>query len=316
MSGKWKRVKEKIEDRMLLEAVYDGLMKKTKFKMPELLELYTVFVGQKHRMLYYKQMKKKYFADCVRKRAWEELPKEQHSDIVWVCWLQGMENAPPIVKRCYDSLVRHLGDTKTIRVIDDENVLDYVSFPKHILEKREQGIITPTHFSDLVRLELLIKYGGYWIDSTVFLTDDRIFEKVDEWPLFMYSFYYFGFNPEIMRLNSWFIYSKTNNNILCLIRELLYAYWEKETRIVNYFVFHIMMTMALEFYEEEYKQMPIVSQVDSHILATYIFDAFDERKYEILKMSTGVHKLSVRFDPEKMLLENTFCDHLLNRNLA
>ena len=34
----------------------------------------------------------------------------------------------------------------------------------------DSGQITKTHLSDLLRLELLIRYGGTWIDATVFCT--------------------------------------------------------------------------------------------------------------------------------------------------
>ena len=30
--------------------------------------------------------------------------------------------------------------------------------------------MSPTHFSDLLRLELLIKYGGTWVDASVLIT--------------------------------------------------------------------------------------------------------------------------------------------------
>jgi hypothetical protein len=38
------------------------------------------------------------------------------------------------------------------------------------LEKYQKKIIDNTHFSDLLRLELLIKYGGTWIDASVLVT--------------------------------------------------------------------------------------------------------------------------------------------------
>lgn len=34
----------------------------------------------------------------------------------------------------------------------------------------EKGIITNTHFSDLLRIELLINHGGLWLDATTYLT--------------------------------------------------------------------------------------------------------------------------------------------------
>jgi len=45
-----------------------------------------------------------------------------------------------------------------------------VELPGYIVEKWEKGRIPAAMFSDLLRVELLIKYGGTWIDSTVFCT--------------------------------------------------------------------------------------------------------------------------------------------------
>jgi hypothetical protein len=160
---------------------------------------------------------------------------------------------------------------------------------------------------------LLIRHGGYWIDATVFCTDSKLLQYIDEMPIFMYSFYYFGFNPEIMEANSWLLYGTTNQNIYCLTREFLYHYWRKYDRTINYFLLHLFLTMALEYYEEEYKKIPIVSQVDAHILATYIFDNYDAQKYELLKMQTGIHKLSIKFDSAYIQQRDTFYDRIIRR---
>jgi hypothetical protein len=53
------QVKFKIEDRMLLGSIYDNIMLKLKYNTPKLTFLYNVMIGQKHRMLYYKRLKKK-----------------------------------------------------------------------------------------------------------------------------------------------------------------------------------------------------------------------------------------------------------------
>lgn len=44
---------------MLLGSIYDNVMLKTKYRDAKLSFLYNVMIGQKHRMLYYKKIKKK-----------------------------------------------------------------------------------------------------------------------------------------------------------------------------------------------------------------------------------------------------------------
>lgn len=310
--SKIEKLKNKALDGMLLTALTDGVLKKTKYRDSKLSNLYNVFVAQKHRMMYYKKLKKAIFKDCIKERPWEEKDKSMNSSQVWVCWLDGMENAPQLVKRCYESLQKNMPDKK-ITVIHKDNFSQYVELPEYIVQKWKKGIIQAAHFTDILRTELLIQKGGYWIDATVLCTDASILNIIDKQPLFMYSFYYFGFNPEIMELNNWFIYSTTNNNVLCLMRQLLYAYWKKYDRAVNYFFYHILLTMALDYYREEYERMPIVSQADAHILATYIANEYNQEKFDLLKSSTGFHKLSTRFQLKDDEISGTFYDIIIKQ---
>ena len=303
----------RIKEGMLLGTVYDKFMQRIRYNDPKTHDLYSAMVGQKHRMIFYRRYKKRFLDKCTVDRPWEDREKKFNSDTVWFMWLQGVDNAPEIVKRCYESQRRLLPDKKFI-LIDETNIYSYIDLPEHIKRKRQEGKIGNAHFSDMVRNELLIKYGGYWIDSTVFMTDADIFPIVDKTKLFMFSYYYFGFNPEVMELNNWFIHSTSNNNMLCLLQELLFAYWKDYDYAQNYFLYHIMESIVNDYYKEEYAEMPILSQAQAHLLATYIYDSFDERKWELLKLSTGIHKLSTRFDESMLKKEGNFYNVIVNKS--
>ena len=305
------KLMNRIKDRMLLGTLYDQLMLKCRYNDKKTHYLYSVMAGQKHRMIFYRRLKKKYLAKCTDKREWESLEKKKNTDIVWVMWFQGMDKAPDIVKKCIKSQQKALPD-KNFSFLDESNIDKYVTLPDYIWEKKKKGIIGNAHFSDLVRNALLIKHGGYWIDSTVFMTDGSIIKDVEKTELFMYSFYYFGFNPEIMELNNWFIHCCSNNNMLCLLQKMLLEYWKDYDHSANYFIYQIFESIVNDFYDEEYAAMPIISQVQSHVLATYIYDDFDKTRYEILKKTTGVHKLSTRFEAEKISQKGTFYDVVIN----
>ena len=102
-----------------------------------------------------------------------DIPKqdENYKDCIWICWWQGLKNAPEIVKRCVASIQKNAGNHKVI-MITDENYKEFISFPAWIEEKYARGIITKTHLSDLLRISLLAQYGGVWLDSTFFCTGD------------------------------------------------------------------------------------------------------------------------------------------------
>ena len=41
--------------------------------------------------------------------------KHEHPKVIWWCWLQGIENAPSIVKACFNSLMREFKGGKSSR---------------------------------------------------------------------------------------------------------------------------------------------------------------------------------------------------------
>ena len=89
----------------------------------------------------------------------------------WSCWWQGMEEAPDLIKACINSQKKYLPKEAELIIITRDNYCDYVDFPQWLLDKAEDGRVTLTTFSDVIRASLLYKYGGIWLDSTILLTE-------------------------------------------------------------------------------------------------------------------------------------------------
>lgn len=102
----------------------------------------------------------------------QNLPIYKHTHIynntIFWCWLQEKIDIP-ILNACLNSVIRNNKGNKII-MINKNNIHQYVHFPLYILNKFNNNSMSKTHFSDLLRLELLIKYGGTWIDATVLMT--------------------------------------------------------------------------------------------------------------------------------------------------
>ena len=209
-----------------------------------------------------KRLRKQYapFITRFRKHDTErdKLPHE-HSNRVWVCWLQGMEKAPKIVKKCYQSLMDNLEDREIV-LLTNENYKEWVTFPEHIQKKIDSGIITRTHMTDFLRLELLQHYGGTWIDATVFCSGKIIPDYIWNSDFFIYQIMKPGLDAHAQRTSSWFITACTNHPIVMLVKELLYEYWKTNNKMVDYFLVHDFVELALEAYPEEWlKVVPISS---------------------------------------------------------
>lgn len=240
--------------------------------------------------------------------------ERKQSNKVWVCWLQGIENAPLLMQRCFHSLKKHLTDREII-VITEKNMLDYVEIPQYILEKLNKGQITKTFFSDILRLALLIKYGGTWIDATVLCTGDNYPSYLFDSDLFMYQILKPGRDGHCITVSSWFLSSCSNNKVLITTLKMIYEYWKKYDYLVEYNLIHHFLDMSLDFFKDEYDKMPKFSNEVPHILILEAFNEFDSRNYENIKELTCFHKLTNKRDPELLQREGTYYDMIVNKGI-
>lgn len=98
---------------------------------------------------------------------------EDEKITVWCCWWQGEVQMPELVQLCHTRLKQVIPREKAqLRLITKDNYRDFVEIPAHIIEKFEAGRITMATMSDVLRFALLEKYGGYWLDATLFFTGD------------------------------------------------------------------------------------------------------------------------------------------------
>lgn len=255
----------------------------------------------------YCKLKKKYKGFISEYQQKEDTKNilHEHVDIVWVCWFQGMEHAPKMVQYCFESLKSNLRD-KRIILITEDNYKEYVQFPTYILEKYEKGCFSKTHLSDLLRLELLIKYGGTWIDATVWCSSPIYPDYLFDSDLFMFQNLKPGLDGQCTAVSSWFITSCSNNQMLMLERALLYEYWKENTKIVHYYLFHMFFQMVIEAYPDEWNKVVPFSNATPHILLLRLFEEYDETIANAVKEMTSFHKLTYKFEESDTTIKNTF----------
>lgn len=236
----------------------------------------------------------------------------ESSNKIWFCWFQGIENAPELVKKCFHSIKENLPEKELILLTSD-NIFRYVTFPDHILDKWNKGQITPTHMTDLLRLELLIRHGGMWIDATVLCTG-----KEDEIPPYFFNsdlFFYQQLKPgrdgHSTYISSWLMSARTNNKLLMATRYLCYEYWKNNTKMIDYFLLHDFLSIVLEHYPEEWRKIIPRDNATPHILLLRLFDQYDEQLWKAVKAQTPFHKLSYKFSNEQIAKPGTYYDHII-----
>ena len=240
----------------------------------------------------------------------DNLLKHTSSKKVWICWFQGLDQAPALVQRCYQSIKENI-EGHDIILITADNMMDYVQFPDYIMNKWKQGKITHTHMTDLLRLELLIKYGGLWVDATVLCISKDIPNYFFDSDLFFYQCLKPGRDGHSGYISSWLMSAKTNNKLLIAARELLYEYWKENDYIANYFLLHDFISIILEFYPDEWKKIVPRDNSTPHILLLRLFEHYDEDMWKAIKEQTPFHKLTYKFRDEDANMENTYYQHIV-----
>lgn len=240
----------------------------------------------------------------------EALSDDQPKRKIWVCWLQGIEQAPEVVKRCYQSLHECITDREIVLLTAD-NFEQYAELPEHIMQKYRSGIITRTHFSDLLRVEILCRHGGTWIDATVMCLSPDIPSYMLDAELFLFQKLKPGADGSAIRISSWFITAAAGNKIMLAVRHLLWEYWKKENRLRDYFLLHHFIMMVLNHYPDEARQIIQFPNSLPHVLLLMLFEPFSQNKWDAVRQACPIQKLSYKFDDADIQRDDTYYKYIM-----
>lgn len=165
----------------------------------------------------------------------EPTPTEQ-GDTIWVFWWQGEAQMPDIVRSCVQSIQQNKGDYRVV-VLNKDNFSRYANIPAYILNKVKSGAISLTHFSDILRFELLNNHGGWWLDATIYVTRPIPTRKalytvrMPDMPSFVSHGRWSGF--------LW--YMPKGCELAQFMTTCLRRYWEKQESLITYlFIDHLI----------------------------------------------------------------------------
>ncbi len=160
---------------------------------------------------------------------------------IWILWWQGIENAPDLVKMCYSS-VRKNAENAKVHLITKDNLEKYIDIPVFIKEKFESKNMSMPFFSDYIRTCLLEKYGGLWLDATVYVSGG-IPEKCFSQPFF--TLHTKEVNTPFIsnnRIHCYVLGGKKGFSLFKYMRKSVENYWkENSTQIDYYLIDYIIM---------------------------------------------------------------------------
>lgn len=231
--------------------------------------------------------------------------------IIWQYWHQGTKEAPKIIKKCLLSVKEQMKGYKQI-VLDYNSIKDYIELPEiyyRLLENKKMKI---AHFSDVLRVYLLEKYGGTWVDSTIFLTD----KIPDDIMNSNFCILQKDIKTDVSKNNNscFFIHNKEYSAHIAMMKNILDKYWAENDFVINYFMFEHISTMLSQIkgeLKDEWDNMPRYSAEITGELQKHLFDEFKIDEFEKIKKLTPIHKLTYK-KPKKTAQKNTYYDYILN----
>lgn len=223
-------------------------------------------------------------------------PLEQTPDNgpVWVFWYQGEAAMPEVVKICYNSIVANTHD-RPVHLLTKDNIASYITLPDYVYDRLNRGELSYTHFSDILRICLLFRGGGIWMDSTLLLTAPV---RVDTSAYFNSIKIATGSQTTISeyRWATFFLASVPNNPAFGIIKTIFLAYILEHGKMIDYFFIDYIFDLVYrknDSFRESVDKIPCTSPY----LHQLIFDMnrpFNTEKFNCIKQQTSVFKLNYR----------------------
>ena len=221
---------------------------------------------------------------------------------IWVFWYQGEESMPVLVKSCYRQLTAY---NDNVTLITQDNVSSYLSVPETIMERVGKGTFSPTHLSDLIRTLLLAKYGGLWVDATVWTAGNVFCEKLEALDFFSPNgkvrctargicFWTSG----MYNWSTWCMYAaKKNMQLFAFVSRMLCAVATDKKVFPDYVFMDYLIDYACRNFKESQR---VISSCQGlmgekrNALAEIMNEPYDEQKLKTLTERDMFFKLSYR----------------------
>lgn len=276
-------------------------------------------IGKKCSMFLFEKVKEyiacKYnyvFCEHNQKESLEDC-QIMESDPIWVFWWQGKDEMPIIISKCIDSIRRNAGKHPVI-LLDKNNYKQYVNIPSFILNKLQNGKISLTHFSDVLRFQLLYTHGGIWADASLYAVD----KFTDNISGSFYTIRHGRFADSHVCMGLWstfFIAAGKGNSFMMLVRDILFEYLKHEEIIINYFLIDCIMADAyfkIKEVREQIESVP-VNNTEVFELLPLLNTPFDKDKMNRLTRDTKLFKLSYKNMPNTFK-ENSYYNQVIQKN--
>ena len=89
-------------------------------------------------------------------------------------------------------------------------------------------------------------------------------------------------------------------------QELCYAYWKENNTMWDYFLLHDFLSIALEYYPDDWKNIIPRDNAAPHMLLLRLFDEYNEEVWKAISEQTPFHKLTYKYELNEQRRDNTY----------
>lgn len=237
---------------------------------------------------------------------------------VWICWWQGEHAMPELVKMCYTRIQQILPQDKVeLHLITLENYQQYVTFPEHIIDKFYQKKLTMVTLADILRMTLLSKYGGVWLDATIFFTGPFPEEFLEK-PFYSQKMQGTEIAKREACKSMWSIFCMAGysfNPIFHFVRDAFSEWWRKYDDSVEYLLCDYLMLEGYNHFPEIKELVDAVPNNNEDVFEMYkvLNEPYSQQLYEQLTRRNVIHKLTYKMELKKKTKDgrDTLYGHLL-----
>ncbi len=231
------------------------------------------------------------------------LPEAPSVNTAWCCWWSGEETMPEIVKMCVNSIRASLPDGVRCILITEKNYNDYVEIPDYIMEKVSTEVINITAFSDILRVCLLSRHGGFWIDATVCIPE-KLPKDYFERTYFTQKFPSAMDCPNEACLGKWAGFLQcgiAEFPLFSFARDAFFKWWKEHDYLIDYVILDYILMSGYNLISQYQKIIDAVPPNNTRIwgLQKILSSPYDETEFEALTSSNLFHKLARTLTPPK-----------------
>ncbi len=222
---------------------------------------------------------------------------------IWTFWLQGWDSAPVFVRDLSEYAAMHVKKHPLLQ-LSLRNLSEYIELPGRYYDLLRSTKISPAHFADIVRMNLLKEHGGLWLDASVLLVRD-----IPE-DIFSHTFWTAkGLNPnfqlearcvDLVKQVTYFMAAKPHSTLYSFVCTFLDEYLGRYEVVLDYLLINHILKIAREelaVVTAEYEAIPD-NNVECEMLSAAVDVAHRTgdctRFTELLRTDTYAFKLSTR----------------------